>query len=130
MEFFKPSVIAAGMSGFILLSSACYHPSLLAEELSPSAVQSKLDPRLLQKLRDLEINGQVNEKLNVLVRTVSDINSDQESLLLKKGMIINSKLGSVISAVVPAGSVRDVAALEFVLSIDLAKKLKKREDQR
>ena len=86
MEFFKPSVTAAGMIGLILASSACYHSLSLAEDLSPPAVQAKLDPRLLQRLRDLEINGQVNEKLNVLVRTVSEINSDQESFLLKKGM--------------------------------------------
>jgi hypothetical protein len=130
MELFKPGVTAASMISLVLAAVAFYQSSLSAQEPLPSVIQAKLDSRLLQRLRDLEINGQADEKLNVLVQTVSDINPDQESLLLKMGMIINSKLGSVISAVVPAGSVRDIAALEFVLRIELAKKLKKREDQR
>jgi hypothetical protein len=126
MELFKPTVSAVGIIG--LVSAACCNPSLPAQELSPPAVQAKLGPRLLQRLGELETNGQVDQKLNVLIRTVSEINSDQEAMLLKKGVTINSKLGSIASAVIPAGSVRDVSALEFVLRIELAKKLKKRED--
>ena len=135
MRHFKPIVsaaisVATSAAGLFLTGAGCYHSLSPAQELSPSNVPDKLDSRLLQQIRELEINGKADEKLDVLVRTVSEINPDQEALLKKKGVIINSKLGGILSADIPAGSVRDVAAFEFVLRIELAKKLKKREDQR
>jgi hypothetical protein len=128
MELFKTSVSTAGMISLALTAAAFYQSSLSAQEPLPSVIQAKLDPRLVQRLQKLERNKKSDEKLSVLIRTVTEINSEQKTLLLEKDVTINSKLGTIVSAVVPAGSVRDVAALEFVLRIDLARKLKKRED--
>ena len=101
----------------------------MAQGPLPPAIQAKLDSQLIQRLHELERDGKPDERLSVLIRTLSEIKSDQEQLLQEKGLIINSKLGTILSAVIPAGSVREVAALKFVLRIELAKKLKKREDQ-
>ena len=117
-------VSAIGVIGVILAASACSHPSSATPGLLPLSIQSKLDPELLLRLEELGKVGRLDEKLSVLIRTVSEIKSDQEQLLQEKGVIINSKLGVILSAVVPARSIQEVAALEFVLRIEMTKKLR------
>jgi hypothetical protein len=134
VELFRAIVSAAFFmavfgAGFFLTPAACYHSSM-ARDPFPPAIQAKLDSRLIQRVHELELKGQMDQMLSVLIRTASEISPDQEALLKVKGVSINSKLGSVISAGIPAGLVRDVAELEFVVRIELAKKLKKPENER
>jgi hypothetical protein len=124
MELFRPIVSALGVFCIVLIGFLG-HSS--AQNFSSPTVEAKLDSRLLQRVRESERAGRPDEQFNVLVRTGSEMNADQETLLREKGATIKSKLGSVVSAAVPAGSVREIAAFEFVLRIELAKKLKKRE---
>ncbi|HXC61502.1 MAG TPA: hypothetical protein VNV63_02395 [Nitrospiria bacterium] len=108
--------------------TACNHSSSMAQELFPPFIQSKLDPELLRRLEELTSLGQPDQRLSVLVRTASEINLDQENLLQSRGVIINSKLGEILSVTLPAKSIQAVAGMEFVLRIELARKLKKRGD--
>jgi hypothetical protein len=127
MEHFSPIVYATGVFWFLLIGISGHPPS--AQDFFSPAVEAKLDSRLLQRVRESETGVRPDEQINVLVRTASEMNADQETLLQKKGAAIKSKLGSIVSAAVPAGSVREIAALDFVLRIELAKKLKEREKQ-
>ena len=100
----------------------------MAQGLFPPSIQSKLDPELLSRLEELTSLGQPAQRLNVLIRTVSEINLDQENLLQSRGVSFNSKLGEIVSVTLPAKSIQAVAGMEFVLRIELATKLKKRGD--
>lgn len=125
MELFRPSVSTVGAL-CILFAAACSYAAPAAEGRRLSVIESKLDPELLRRLEELSNLGQLDQRLSVLIRTSSEINSDQENLLQSRGMIIDSRSGVILSATIPAKSIQDVAAMEFVLRIELAKKLKKR----
>lgn len=129
MELLNSSVWAIGVIGLVLAAAACGHAAPVVDKQSKESIQSKLDPELLRLLEELSGLGRLNEKLSVLIRTSSEINPDQENLLKNQGVIIQSKLGVILSAVIPAKSIQGVAALEFVLRIELARKLKERREQ-
>jgi len=114
------------MGAIALVIAACGNVVTVFEGRSPSPIQPKLDPELLHRLEGLSSSGHMNERLSVLIRTSSEINSDQEDLLKSRGVTINSKLSVILSAIIPAQSIQDVAALQFVLRIELARKLKER----
>ena len=128
MELFRSSVSAAGVIGLFSAVIACNHSSSMAQGFFQPSVQSKLDPELLRRLEELTSLGQMDQMLSVLIRTVPEINLDQENLLQSRGVIINSKLGKILSVTLPAKSIQAVAAMEFVLHIELARKFKKRGD--
>ncbi len=129
MELFKPGVSAIGLISLVFAAAACGHSSSVAQGLLPPSIQSKLDPELLRRVEELSNLGRLDERLSVLIRTASEITTDQENLFKDRGVIINSKLGIILSAILPAESIRDVAALDFVVRIELARKLKERGDQ-
>lgn len=129
MELFKASVSAIGVISLVFAAAACSHSTSVAQRLLPPTIQSKLDPDLLHRLEELSNLGRLDERLSVLIRTASEINLDQENLLQSRGVIIHSKLGVILSAIIPATSIQDVAALEFVKRIELARKLRKRVDE-
>jgi hypothetical protein len=129
MELLNPSIWVIGVIGFVLAEAACGHAAPVVDKQAKASIQSKLDPELLRRLEELSSLGRLNEKLSVLIRTSSEINSDQENLLKNQGVIIRSKMGVILSAVIPAKSIQDVAALEFVRRIELARKLKERREQ-
>jgi len=130
MQVSKSGVSSIYLISLVFAAVACSHSSSVADVLLlPPSIQSKLDPKLLHRLEELSNLGRLDESLRVLIRTASEINLDQENLLKSRGVIIHSKFGVILSAIIPAGSIQDVAALEFVLRIELARKLKKREDR-
>lgn len=117
-----------GLIGLVFLMLACSHAPSVSQSL-PSSSRSKLDPLLLRRLDELNGLGQSDQQIAVLVRTVSEISPDQEHRLERLGVTIHSKLGVILSAVLPARSIPDAAQLDFIVRIELAKRLKPREDQ-
>ncbi len=122
------SLSVAGAVSLVFVALACSHSSSITQENLLSSIQSKLDPKLLHRLAELSDLRQLDQQLPVLVRTVSELSPDQERLLERLGMTIRSKSGTILSATISAVSIPDVAKLEFIMRIELAKKLKPRED--
>jgi len=122
-----PPICLTALTGVVLAALACsgLSPSTLAAP--PPSIQAKLDPTLLRRLNDINRRGQSDQRLSVLVRTASDITPDQERQLGRLGMTIRSKSGIILSATLPASSILTVAALNFIVRLELAKRLKPRE---
>ncbi|HUJ78899.1 MAG TPA: hypothetical protein VLY45_01140 [Nitrospiria bacterium] len=113
--------------GFTLAALACSHSSSLAGGEFPPAVLDKLDPALRHRMDELRARGQSDQRLSVLVRTAADISPDQEGQLERLGMTIHSTSGVILSATLPASSIPTAAALDYIVRIELAKRLKPRE---
>ena len=124
MVLYNPGFLAIGL--IAILATACGHAVPVFEGRSQSSLPSKLDSELLHHLEGLSNRGHLDERLSVLIRTSSEINPDQEMLLKSRGVIIRSKLGVILSAIIPAKSVQDAALLQFVLRSEISKKLKER----
>jgi hypothetical protein len=123
-----PRILAAAVTSVALVACACSSSSSLAPEPPPS-IQAKLDPALFRRLNDINRLGHSEQLVNVLVRTATEINPDQDRQLEQLGMTIQSKSGIMLSATLPASSIPEVAALDFIVRIELAKRLKPREDE-
>ena len=125
-------IIPIGLIGFVVLVLACSHAPLDSQggsQALPSSSRSKLDPPLLHRLDELGGLGEPAQPVSVLIRTTTEISPDQEQQLERLGVTIHSQLGVILSATLPVRSVPDVARLKFITRIELAKQLKKREEQ-
>lgn len=113
--------------GFTLAALSCTHSSSFAGGDYSPALHDKLDPPLLRRLDELHALGQTDQPISVLVRTATEISPDQESQLKRLGVTIHSKSGIILSATLPVSSIPAVAALDFIVRLELARRLKPRE---
>ena len=113
--------------GFTLAVLACAHSSSMAGAEFPPSLRDKLDPPLLRRLGDARAGGPADQPVSVLVRTTAVIGPDQERQLEKLGMTIHSKSGIILSATLPVSSIPAVAALDYIVRLELARRLSPRE---
>jgi hypothetical protein len=124
-----PQILSTAVTSVVLAALACSASSSITPAEPPPSIQAKVDPALLRRLNDISRRGQSDQLLNVLVRTTTEIDPDQDRQLERLGMTIRSKSSIILSATLPASSILEVAALDFIVRIELAKRLKPREDQ-
>jgi hypothetical protein len=122
-----PSCLTA-LTGVVLAALACCDVSPLTPAAPPPSIHDKLDPALRRQLDDINRRGQSDQRLSVLVRTASEMTPDQEHQLRRLGVTIRSKSGIILSATLPASSISEVAGLDFIVRIELARRLKPREE--
>jgi hypothetical protein len=124
-----PRILSTAATGVALAALACSSSSSIAPAEPPPSIQAKLGPALLHRLNDIGSLGRSDQLLDVLVRTATEIDPNQDRQLERLGMTIRSKSGIILSATLPASSIPEVAALDFIVRIELAKRLKPREDE-
>jgi len=88
-----------------------------------SEKQAKLDPSLLIEVNRLTSQQQADREIDVLIRTRGSLDLSRREAIEKRGGRISSVLGDISTARIPAGRIEDVAGLEFVISIEKAKRL-------
>jgi hypothetical protein len=124
-----PRILSVSVTRVALAALACSASCSIAPAEPPPSIQAKLDPALLHRLNDTGGRGKSDQLLNVLVRTAARITPDQRRRLERLGVTIRSQSGIMLSATLPAASVPEVAALDFIVRIELAKRLKPREEE-
>lgn len=92
---------------------------VLPKLLMGEALQKKLDARARFQLPRSELKGLVE----VLIRTVAPLNSQQQAELFQAGGKVRSVIGNVLSATVNAASLEAVAKLPFVRKIELSRNM-------
>jgi hypothetical protein len=122
-----PHATSLLLIGYTLAALACSPHSSSAGTGYPPSIYDKLDPSLLRRLDDLRSGGPSEQPVSVLVRTTTVIGPDQERQLEKLGMMIHSKSGIILSATLPVSSIPAVAALDYIVRLELAKRVSPRE---
>jgi hypothetical protein len=81
------------------------------------ATRKKLDPRARFRLPHAELKGLVE----VLIRTVTPLDSHQRAEFARAGGTIRTTIGTTTSATVDANSLETLARLPFVRKIELSR---------
>ena len=81
------------------------------------ATRKKLDPRARFRLPHAELKGLVE----VLIRTVTPLDSHQRAEFVRAGGTIRTSTGTITSATMDANSLETVARLPFVRKIELSR---------
>jgi hypothetical protein len=84
-------------------------------------MREKVDPALLAEMEGAP-SVQPEKKIGVLVRTKKKIDEIEKKEIEKRGGEIGSVIGDVASLQLPIEAVPSIAALDFVISIEKAKK--------
>lgn len=83
---------------------------------------NKIDPSLLAEIERLKAGPEANQEIDVLIRTKKEIDPTEREAIEKQGGRVGSVLGNILTARVPAGSVKRISDLDFVLYIERSKK--------
>ncbi len=92
------------------------------EEQVDLSMRRKFDPQILIKIE--QPSG--NKQFNVIVRTTTPIDASHKALLEQKGIEIGSIHGDIFTAIVSAKSLIEISKLDFVVYIEMAKKMRPR----
>lgn len=79
----------------------------------------KLDPELQSRLLNLEQTNRLDETLAVVLGLRSPLSESEREQLQRAEVTIRSTMGTVVTALVPASRVPQVASLGFVARIEL-----------
>ncbi len=90
-------------------------------DISPANNQQKIDSGLMLTLQKLEQSQQSQQAIHVLIQTRGEINATQRTALERKGAKIDSVLGDVLTATVPAWLLFEVAHLDFVIHVEMSR---------
>lgn len=88
-----------------------------------TAMQSKADAALRQKVAEAADAGRP-DPLQVIGSCDGWVSDDRRAALTQAGASVQTVVGETFTALIPAGRVDAVAALDFVRSLELAKELK------
>ena len=86
--------------------------------------QDKIDPALKLVIQAVESGNQPESEVNVLIRTRDEMDITQHNALERNGVRIGSVMGDVLTASVPVRAVTEIASLDFVVYIEMSKKLR------
>lgn len=78
------------------------------------------------EIERLKSDRQMDQEIRVLIRTKKEIDATERAALEKKGVKIGSVIGDILTAIIPARTISEIAALEFVLFIEKSKTLRLR----
>jgi hypothetical protein len=87
-------------------------------ETSSAMNQQKIDPALFMAIQK---SGQLEQPMDVLIRTQGEIDATQRAMLEGRGARIVSVMGDVLTARVPPRAVAGIANLEFVVRIEISR---------
>jgi len=102
----------------LILLSGCFL-NQNAPRSNEAAIKQKLDPFLFIEIKE----GKPEKTLDVIIRTKEKVSKEQEKILTDRGARINSILGDIITASVPSEYISKVAELNFVVYVQLSRKL-------
>ena len=117
-----------GLAVFIMLV-ACSTPGLNEKALPAqhdgraSTSIEKLAPALRIEIDKRISGGHPEGAIEILIRTAGPIDQAQRRELEKKGCEIRSLLGNIATARAPARNILDIAGLEYITYMDIAKRL-------
>lgn len=83
-----------------------------------AAASSKLDPALSITLHE---SGSAQQDVDVLIRTRGAVDAARRAALESRGARIGSVTGDVVTARIPLSALSGVAALDFVVRIELSR---------
>ncbi|MHB8534407.1 MAG: hypothetical protein ACYDBW_03065 [Sulfuricaulis sp.] len=86
---------------------------------SPTNASSKIDPGLSITMQD---SGSAQQELDVLIHTRGAIDVARRAALEGRGARIGSVIGDVVTARIPVAALSGVAALDFVVRIELSRR--------
>lgn len=117
-------VVAIFFSALLVLG--CVNPKS-TETATASDIQAflqteaarKLDPALQSRLLNLEQTNRLDETLTVVLGLKSPLSESEREQLQRAEVTIRSTMGTVVTALVPAKRVPQVASLGFVARIEL-----------
>ncbi|MGB3941038.1 MAG: hypothetical protein WBK96_06065 [Candidatus Manganitrophaceae bacterium] len=84
----------------------------------------KIDPMLRMEIERLASLARTDEEIDLLIRTRMEINPSERAEIEKRGGKIGSVIGDILTVRIEAGAVLEIADLEFVVSIEKAKRLR------
>ena len=81
-----------------------------------------MDPSLLIEMDRLKSAQQLNEEIEVIIRTKEEISAAERVEIERNGGKIGSVIGDIITARIPAHAISKMASMEFIVYIEKAKK--------
>jgi|GEM_PF-3454663 len=111
--FFAASLLLAGLG--------CVAANDKPADVLAASGTEKMDAGLQMEIHRQRAE-QPDREIAVLLRTRKEINAAERTLLESKGVKIGSVLGDIATARIPANAIADIAALEFVVFIEIAKR--------
>lgn len=84
----------------------------------------KIGPELHQRLEHLTQKQLQETTLNLIVRTQSPLTTHERKRLKDRGAIVHTVLVDVVTLTAPAASVYQIAELDFIVQLDLAKRMR------
>ncbi len=101
------------ISGFSILNLRCSSAEYIPE---------KLESSLYQEIRNYE-NSSPSTTIQFMGKASNNINEDMKSQLGKTGISVESIVGDIFTASGNAESIKKITLLDFVVFLELAKKM-------
>lgn len=83
---------------------------------------NKIDPSLVMEIERLKSAQQLNEEIEVIIRTKAKISATERAEIERNGGKIGSVIGDIFTARIPAQAISKIAGLKFILYIEKSKK--------
>ncbi len=88
------------------------------------AWEKKVDPRLRTAVQGGQAQTQAAQNLQVLIKCSAPLSMEQKQKLLDHGVRVQAEAGAIVTAVLPAQAVTEVAKLDYVIYLELSKERK------
>ena len=86
-------------------------------------ILNKIDPMIKKKCNDLKKEDKLDNELNLIIKTKETLTTDERQELEDLGVIIHTVVGNIFTSKTPAKSVWNIASLDYIIRIELAKKV-------
>lgn len=107
---------------FVILICCSAVACMASDKHVPIYSTDKIDPSLLMEIEKYKSTQQIHSEVAVLIRTKKEVDAMGREAIEKEGGRIGSVIGDIMTAKVPVMAISKIAAFDFVVYIEKAKK--------